>query len=122
MIAMSTRLRGRIDRLGILLSSLCAVHCAASLALVAALGAGGGALLHPAIHKVGLVFAALLALAAIGVGTFHHRRAAPAALATGGLVFLGAAVAAGHGPAELVLTAVGLVFVAAAHLVNLRRC
>lgn len=122
MDAMSSLMRGHIDRLGILLSSLCALHCAASIALVMVLGASGAVLLNPAIHKVGLVVAALTAMVAIGVGTLRHRRVMPAALATGGLSFLGAAVVAGHGLDELLLTAIGLVLVAAAHLVNLRRC
>ena len=111
----------RLDRLGVLLSFLCAVHCVTGILIVAVLGLGGGLLLHPAIHKVGLGIATIIAGVAIGVGALHHRRAAPLLVAVTGLCFMGAALAAGHGIEEMVLTVVGVVLVAAGHLLNLRR-
>ncbi|MCA1661477.1 MAG: MerC domain-containing protein, partial [Novosphingobium sp.] len=44
-------IRDRFDRVGILLSGLCAVHCLATLVLVAVLGLGGSVLLDPAVHR-----------------------------------------------------------------------
>jgi len=42
-------IRDRLDRVGVLLSGLCALHCLAGLMLVAGLGFGGEVLLAPAI-------------------------------------------------------------------------
>ena len=67
-----------LDRAGLFLSCLCAVHCVSGLVLVAFLGIGGGILLDPAIHRVGLALAAFIAAVAIGLGAIRHRRAAGA--------------------------------------------
>src|SRR3546814_8693983 len=40
-------IRGGLDRAGVLLSCLCAVHCVLGLVIVAGLGLGGGLLLDP---------------------------------------------------------------------------
>ena len=114
------RLRGRMDRLGIVLSALCALHCVAGIVLVAALGLGGGLLLDPAIHRVGLAIATIIAAAAIGLGAARHRRPAPLLAATAGLALMAGALAVGHGPAEMVLTIAGVALVASGHLLNLR--
>ena len=111
----------RLDRLGVLLSFLCAVHCVTGILIVAVLGVGGGLLLHPAVHKVGLAVATIIAAVAIGLGALHHRRAAPLLVAVTGLGFMGAALAAGHGVQEMALTIIGVILVAAGHLLNLRR-
>ncbi len=111
----------RFDRLGIVMSGLCALHCAASLVLVGMLGFAGTMLLHPAIHKVGLVIAVLVATAAIGVGAVRRWRTKPVLLATCGIASLAAAVSVGHGIAELPLTMIGLAFIATAHWTNLQR-
>ncbi len=50
-------IRGRLDRAGMVLSGLCALHCVAGIVLVAVLGIGGGILLNPVIHRVGLAAA-----------------------------------------------------------------
>jgi len=114
-------IRGRLDRVGMLLSALCLVHCITGLVLVAGMGLGASFLLDPVIHKVGLVLATLVAGVAIGVGAIRHRRAAPFVVAMTGLSFMGGALAAGHGAAEAVLTVIGVTLVAAGHVLNLRR-
>jgi hypothetical protein len=58
-------IRDRLDRLGILLSGLCAVHCVLGLVLVTLLGLGGGALLAPEIHETGLVLAVIIGTATL---------------------------------------------------------
>ncbi|QIQ87446.1 MerC domain-containing protein [Erythrobacter sp.] len=113
-------LRRRLDQFGIGLAGLCMVHCIATLAVVSALGLGGHFLLEPAIHRVGLAFALVLAALAIGWGAIRHRHAAPLLTATIGLVFMGVALAVAHGFDEMVLTLVGVVLVSAGHLMNLR--
>lgn len=113
--------RTRLDRLGMLLSGLCALHCITGILLVAVLGIGGGFLLDPAIHRVGLALATLTAAVAIGLGAVRHRRAAPFVVAMTGLTFMGGALAVDHGVEEAVLTIIGVSLVAIAHIMNLRR-
>ena len=48
---------------------------------------GGGLLLDPAIHKIGLVLATIIAAVAIGIGAVRHRRALPFVVAMTGLSF-----------------------------------
>lgn len=117
-----TVIHDRIDRAGVVLSALCAVHCLASVVLVSALGIGGQFLLAPAIHEVGLVLAMIIAAVAIGAGALRHRRAAPFVTAMTGLSFMGAALAVDHGIEEAVLTIIGVALVSAGHILNLRRC
>lgn len=114
-------LRMRLDQLGLMLSALCLAHCVLGLMIVAGLGFGMGGLLHPAIHEIGLLLAALVAVLAIGIGLFRHRRPLPVLFAVGGLAFMAWALAAGHGAGEAVLTLIGLLLVGAAHLLNLRQ-
>ncbi|OYW47119.1 MAG: hypothetical protein B7Z33_01845 [Sphingomonadales bacterium 12-68-11] len=113
-------IRGRLDRFGMLLSGLCALHCVLGLVIVAGLGLGGGVLLDPAIHRVGLLLATLVAGVAIGLGAIRHRRPAPFVIAMTGLSFMGGALAVGHGAEEAVLTVIGVTLVALGHVLNLR--
>ena len=112
---------GQLDRLGVLLSGLCVLHCVAGIVIVTAMGLGGSLLLHPAIHKLGLVIATLVAAVAIGAGALRHRRRMPSVVALTGLCFMGGALAVGHGTDEMVLTVIGVALVAAGHVLNLRR-
>jgi len=112
--------RNRLDRIGMLLSGLCALHCVTGIALVAVLGVGGGILLDPLIHRVGLLLATLVAAVAIGLGALRHRRAGPFVIAMTGLSFMGGALAVPHGVEEAVLTIIGVSLVAFAHILNLR--
>ena len=114
-------IRGRLDRAGMVLSSLCAVHCVLGIVIVAGLGLGGGILLDPAIHRYGLLMATVIAGVAIGTGAIQHRRAAPFVVAMTGLTFMGGGLAVEHGIEEAVLTVIGVTLVAAGHVLNLRR-
>ena len=115
-----SRIRGRLDRVGMLLSGLCALHCVLSIAIVALLGFGGGFLFAPEIHRVGLVAATLIAAVAIGAGALKHRRAAPFVTAMMGLSFMGGALAVPHGYEEALLTIIGVALVSLGHILNLR--
>ena len=113
-------IRHRFDRLGLLLSCLCAVHCVAGVVIVLGLGLGTSFLLDPIIHEVGLLLATLVAAVAIGLGAMRHRRAAPFVTAMAGLTFMGGALAVPHGYEEAVLTIIGVGLVSLGHILNLR--
>lgn len=120
MIPLIAPLRQRLDRAGIALSALCAVHCLLSVVLVSVIGLGAGALLDPAIHRIGLLLATLVAAVAIGWGAVKHRMAAPFVVAMMGLSFMGGALAVPHGVQEAVLTIIGVALVSLGHILNLR--
>ena len=108
-------IRDRLDRVGVLLSGLCAVHCLLSILLVSALGLGGEALLSPEIHRYGLVLAVTL-----GIGTARHGQRLPLGLGLVGVMLMAGAIVVGHGLPEAVLTIAGVALVAYAHIRNLR--
>lgn len=113
-------IRSRLDRAGIILSGLCAVHCLLGVVLVGVLGLGGEALLSPAIHRVGLALALVVGLFSLGIGMRRHGRVAPMIIGGSGLALMALALAVGHGVAETVLTVMGVSLVALAHIRNLR--
>ena len=120
MLPFATPIRQRLDRAGIALSALCAVHCLLSVAAVSVIGLGAEALLDPAIHRFGLLIATLIAAVAIGWGAMRHRMAAPFVVAMMGLTFMGGALAVPHGIKEAVLTIIGVGLVSLGHILNLR--
>lgn len=113
-------IRERLDRAGILISGLCALHCLAGLLLVAAFGLGGELLLAPEIHRIGLGLAIAVGIATIGLGAWRHGRMLPLVIAGVGLGLMTLALIVGHGPLEAVLTIGGVLLVACAHFINLR--
>ena len=115
-------IRQRLDRVGIGLSGLCALHCIASIALVSGLGIGGEFLLSPEIHRWGLLVATLIAGVALGWGALRHRMAMPFVIAMTGLTFMGAALAVPHGYKEAILTILGVALVSLGHILNMRHC
>jgi hypothetical protein len=113
-------IRGRLDGAGILLSGLCAVHCVASIVLVSVLGIGGGVLLKPAIHEVGLALAILVGAVTLGMGVLRHGQTGPLLLGGSGLALMATALAVDHGLHEALLTIAGVTLLASAHIRNLR--
>lgn len=112
--------RMKLDRFGIGLSALCAVHCFGSILLVGALGLGGQWLLAPVIHEVGLAIAIVIGALTIGAGVWRHGRLLPLAIGTVGVVLMAAALWGPHGLGEAMFTVAGVTLVATAHLLNLR--
>ena len=113
-------IRDRLDRTGIFISGLCAVHCLASLLLVSALGLGGQVLLAPAIHRVGLGLAIAVGAVTLGIGVFRHGQVWPLLVGSVGLILMTIGLLVPHGPAEAILTIAGVGMVASAHIMNLR--
>lgn len=113
-------IRQRFDRMGVVLSGLCAAHCLASIVVLSAFGFGSEFLLAPAIHKWGLAIALVIAAVAIGWGALEHRKAGPFVIAMTGLTFMGGALALPHGMHESILTMIGVALVSLGHVLNLR--
>ncbi len=113
-------IRNRLDRAGVLLSGLCALHCLLSIVLVSALGLGGQALLSPSIHEVGLALAILVGIVTLGIGALRHGRIGPLVIGAAGIGLMSSALAVGHGLDEAALTIAGVSLVAFAHIRNLR--
>lgn len=117
---LSAPIRRKLDKLGIAVSALCAVHCVLTIVVVSGLGVGGQFFLAEEIHRVALVFALVIAAVAIGWGALIHRQRLPFVVAMMGLTFMGGALASPHGVQEAVLTIIGVSLVSVAHLWNLR--
>ena len=113
-------IRNRLDRIGVLLSGLCALHCLAGLLLVAGLGLGGSVLLAPEIHRVGLALAIAVGSVTLVLGVVRHGDPVPLQIGAAGIALMAFALFVGHGMAEAVLTILGVGLLAWAHLRNLR--
>ena len=113
-------IRNQLDRAGVVLSGLCAVHCLASIALVSTLGLGSQVLLSPAIHRYGLALAILVGAVTIGIGLRRHGQRAPLVIGSAGLALMAGGLVVPHGLPEAVLTVSGVALVALAHIRNLR--
>ena len=113
-------IRNRLDRFGVLLSGLCALHCIAGLLLVAGLGLGGELLFAPEIHRVGLALAIVVGGITLVLGVVRHGDPRPLQIGAAGLGLMIVALVVGHGSAEAFLTIGGVTLLAWAHLRNLR--
>lgn len=113
-------IRNRLDGLGMALSGLCAAHCVLGLVLVTVLGLGGGALMRPEIHEIGLALAVGVGILTLGLGALRHGRTGPLLIGGCGIALMTAALTVPHGPAEAALTIAGVALVAFAHIRNLR--
>lgn len=113
-------IRNRLDGMGMMLSGLCAVHCLLGLLLVSVLGLGGGVLLAPEVHEIGLALAVGIGVLTLGLGALRHGKTGPLVIGGCGIALMASALAVGHGPAEAALTIAGVALVAYAHIRNLR--
>lgn len=111
---------GRLDRFGILLSGLCAVHCVTTIAVMALLASVGGTLLHPAIHEVGLLLAVLLGTVALRAGYWRHGHKLPTLIGGAGLAIMAMALTLPHGVPEALATLSGVGLLALGHHLNRR--
>lgn len=109
----------RFDRVAIGLSSLCLAHCVGSAVLLA-MASAAGALLHPAIHEVGLALAIVFGVVALGRGIFTHGYMLPAAVGAFGLGMMAGALTLPHGGQEIIWTLIGVSVLALGHDLNRR--
>jgi hypothetical protein len=111
---------GSIDRLGIALSGLCVVHCLTSAIMLAVLASAGGMLVDHRIHEVGLVFAIVLGIFALGRGIVDHGFMMPSAIGGLGLGVMAGALTLPHDSNEVVYTILGVAILALGHDLNRR--
>jgi hypothetical protein len=109
---------GRLDRLAIGLSGLCAVHCVATAVVLGLLSAAGGILGQPIIHEVGLTLAMLMGSFALGRGILQHGFLLPSAIGALGLGVMAGALRLPHDGREALYTIIGVMIVALGHRLN----
>lgn len=115
---------GLWDRMAVLVSGLCIVHCVSTIAFVAILSSAGGLLLNPLIHEVGLGIAIALGMFTLGRGVLDHGYIMPVAIGSLGLGMMMGAMTlgheVGHGGLEIFYTMLGVGLLAFAHDLNYR--
>lgn len=109
---------GRLDRLAMGLSGLCAVHCVATAVLLGLLASAGGFLGSPVIHEVGLTLAMIIGAFALGRGILEHGFVMPSAIGALGLGVMSGALSLPHDGREPIYTVVGVLIVALGHRLN----
>lgn len=113
------------DRIAVLISGLCLVHCISTVLLVAVLSSAAGALFDPIVHEIGIGVAIALGLFTLGRGVLDHGYVMPAAIGGLGLGIMAGAITIGHqgdvhGGAEILFTMVGVGILALGHDLNYR--
>jgi hypothetical protein len=111
---------GTMDRMAIALSGLCLVHCLASAIFVAMLASAGGLFLNPIIHEVGLMFAIVLGVVALGRGIVDHGFMMPSAVGGLGLGVMAGSLMIPHGGSSTVYSVIGVLVLALGHDLNRR--
>jgi len=117
---MSQRVKtGRLDRIAMGLSGLCAVHCVATAVLLGLVASAGGVLGQPIVHEVGLTLAMILGLIALGRGVREHGFLLPCAVGLAGLGIMGYAMSLHETGLEPAFTIVGVSVLALGHRLNI---
>ena len=114
------RTNNRLDRFAIGLSSLCLIHCMATVLLAATLASAGAALANPAWHEIGFALAILIGAVALGRGYAAHRDGRPLLIGAAGLALMGIGLIRAEGLPEIASTMAGVVLLAIAHRLNAR--
>lgn len=116
----------RWDKLGIFLSSLCAIHCLATPLLVLTLPMMGEFFEQEWVHLLMALFVVPVGLFAFWSGYKHHQQINVFALGVLGLTMVGGASLAPHSWVEFfgydLVTLFGGVFLVIAHVLNRRAC
>ena len=110
---------GRLDRLAMGLSGLCAVHCVATAILLGLVATAGGILGRPIIHEVGLTLAMILGAIALGRGIREHGFLLPCMVGFAGLGIMGYAMTLHETGLEPAFTILGVSVLALGHRLNM---
>jgi len=110
---------GRLDRIAVGLSGLCAVHCVATAVLLGVVASAGGLLGKPIIHEVGLTLAMILGGVALGRGIREHGFVLPSAVGVAGLAIMAFAMTLHESGYEPLVTIAGVAVLALGHRLNM---
>jgi hypothetical protein len=110
---------GRLDRIAMALSGLCAVHCVATAVLLGLLASAGGLLGKPIIHEVGLSMAMVLGAIALGRGIREHGFVLPSLVGAVGLGTMAYAMTLHESGYEPFVTILGVSILALGHRLNI---
>jgi hypothetical protein len=110
---------GRLDRIAMALSGLCAVHCVATAVLLGLVASAGGLLGKPIIHEVGLAMAMILGAIALGRGIREHGFLLPCMVGFSGLAIMGFAMTLHESGFEPAITILGVSVLALGHRLNM---
>jgi hypothetical protein len=113
-------MNGSLDRMAMALSGLCLVHCLATSVFLALLASAGGLLVAPIVHEIGLTFAIMLGIVALGRGVVEHGFMMPSAVGGLGLGVMSGALTMPHSGIETVYTIIGVAILALGHDLNRR--
>lgn len=118
----ATMLQERVDKVGIVASTMCAVHCTIGALLIGATGAGR-VFADEKLEVAFVAFAILVAVGALTLGYRRHRSILPMMVGAAGILPLGGArlIEFGGESAEVVFSVLGAGFLVGAHWLNLRR-
>jgi MerC mercury resistance protein len=110
---------GRLDRVAMGLSGLCAVHCVATAVLLGLVASAGGLLGKPIVHEVGLTLAMILGAIALGRGIREHGFLLPSVVGVFGLGIMAYAMTLHESGFESALTILGVAVLALGHRLNM---
>lgn len=110
---------GRLDRLAMGLSGLCAVHCVATAVLLGIVASAGGLLGKPIIHEVGLSLAMIIGAIALGRGIREHGFILPGLIGVSGLGLMAYAMTLHESGYEPAITILGVAVLALGHRLNM---
>lgn len=110
---------GRLDRLAMGLSGLCAVHCVATAVLLGIVASAGGLLGKPIIHEVGLSLAMIIGAIALGRGIREHGFILPGLVGVSGLGLMAYAMTLHESGYEPAITILGVAVLALGHRLNM---
>ncbi|MDA1076658.1 MAG: MerC domain-containing protein [Proteobacteria bacterium] len=114
----------KLDRIAILLSGICLVHCLAIPILLIALPALGSLLFdsHSSFHWFLIVFGFPVSAVALWIGWRRHGELRPVVIGAAGLVLMVLGITHWFGDAgEISATVFGAVVLMIAHILNMRQ-
>ena len=109
-----------LDRLAMGLSGLCAVHCVATVIVLALVASAGGLLGSPIIHEAGLGLAMVIGAVALVRGVRDHGMLLPSGVGLVGLATMAYAMTLHETGREPALTIVGVAILAFGHRLNMK--